>query len=149
MSVKNVGNGYVKIAVKQEDLEESIAGLKQLKPILQAQVTRGNGNDKQQAAIDRAEIGKHFDTAINAMLILYSAFETNEMTKDEIEKQFEAMEREAKKEIDTGTDKSVFMYGVSETAAGMAGKNPKYARFITDKAKKVIENIAKYKGQQV
>lgn len=52
MSVKNVGNGYVKIAVKQEDLEESIAGLKQLKPILQAQVTRGNGNDKQQAAID-------------------------------------------------------------------------------------------------
>lgn len=86
MSVKNVGNGYVKIDVKQEGLEESIAGLKQLKPILQAQVTRGNGNDKQQAAIDRAEIGKHFDTAINAMLIFYSAFETNEMTKDEIEK---------------------------------------------------------------
>lgn len=60
----------------------------------------------------------------------------------------EAMEREAKKEIDTGTDKSAFMYGVSRTAAGMAGKNPKYAQFITDKAKEVIENIAKYKGQQ-
>lgn len=99
MSVKNVGNGYVKIAVKQEDLEESIAGLKQLKPILQAQVTRGNGNDKQQAAIDRAEIGKHFDTAINAMLILYSAFEASEMTEDEITKQFEAMEREAKRKL--------------------------------------------------
>lgn len=148
MSVENMGNGYVKVGVKQEDLEESIAGLRQLKPILQAQVTRGNGNNKRQAAIDRAEIGKHFDTAINAMLILYSAFEVSEMTEDEITKQFEAMEREAKKEIDTGTDKSAFMYGVSRTAAGMAGKNPKYAQFITDKAKEVIENIAKYKGQQ-
>lgn len=75
MSVENMGNGYVKVGVKQEDLEESIAGLRQLKPILQAQVTRGNGNNKRQAA------------------------------------------------------------------------NPKYAQFITDKAKEVIENIAKYKGQ--
>lgn len=148
MSVENMGNGYVKVGVKQEDLEASIAGLRQLKPILQAQVTRGNGNNTRQAAIDRAEIGKHFDTAINAMLILYSAFEASEMTEEEITKQFEAMEREAKKEIDTGADKSAFMYGVSRTAAGMAGKNPKYARFITDKAKEIIENIAKYKGQQ-
>ena len=30
----------------------------------------------------------------------------------------------------------------------MAGKNPKYAQLITDKAKEIIENIAKYKGQQ-
>lgn len=51
MSVENMGNGYVKVGVKQEDLEESIAGLRQLKPILQAQVTRGNGNNKRQAAI--------------------------------------------------------------------------------------------------
>lgn len=77
MSVENMGNGYVKVGVKQEDLEASIAGLRRLKPILQAQVTRGNGNNTRQAAIDRAEIGKHFDTAINAMLILYSAFEAN------------------------------------------------------------------------
>lgn len=41
------------------------------------------------------------------------------------------------------------MCGISRTAAGMAGKNPKYARFITDKAKEAIENIAKYKGQQM
>ena len=102
MSVENMGNGYVKVGVKQEDLEASIAGLRQLKPILQAQVTRGNGNNTRQAAIDRAEIGKHFDTAINAMLILYSAFEASEMTEEEITKWFEAMEREAKKEIDTG-----------------------------------------------
>lgn len=59
MSVENMGNGYVKVGVKQEDLEASIAGLRQLKPILQAQVTRGNGNNTRQAAIDRAEIGKH------------------------------------------------------------------------------------------
>lgn len=149
MSVENMGNGYVKVGVKQEDLEASIAGLRQLKPILQAQVTRGNGNNTRQAAIDRAEIGKHFDTAINAMLILYSAFEASEMTEEEITKWFEAMEREAKKEIDTGADKIAFMWGISRTAAGMAGKNPKYARFITDKAKEAIENIAKYKGQQM
>lgn len=86
MSVENMGNGYVKVGVKQEDLEASIAGLRQLKPILQAQVTRGNGNNTRQAAIDRAEIGKHFDTAINAMLILYSAFEASEMTEEEITK---------------------------------------------------------------
>ena len=132
MSVENMGNGYVKVGVKQEDLEASIAGLRQLKPILQAQVTRGNGNNTRQAAIDRAEIGKHFDTAINAMLILYSAFEASEMTEEEITKWFEAMEREAKKEIDTGADKTAFMCGISRTAAGMAGKNPKYARFIKD-----------------
>mgnify|MGYP007108060778 CR=1 FL=1 len=28
MSVENMGNGYVKVGVKQEDLEESIAGLR-------------------------------------------------------------------------------------------------------------------------
>lgn len=30
MSVENMGNGYVKVGVKQEDLEASIAGLRQL-----------------------------------------------------------------------------------------------------------------------
>ena len=50
MSVENMGNGYVKVGVKQEDLEASIAGLRRLKPILQAQVTRGNGNNTRQAA---------------------------------------------------------------------------------------------------
>lgn len=29
MSVENMGNGYVKVGIKQEDLEESIAGLRQ------------------------------------------------------------------------------------------------------------------------
>lgn len=31
MSVENMGNGYVKVGVKQEDLEESIAGAKTAK----------------------------------------------------------------------------------------------------------------------
>ena len=38
MSVEHIGKGYVKICVSEEELEDSIAGLSQLKPILQAQV---------------------------------------------------------------------------------------------------------------
>ncbi|WP_252201204.1 hypothetical protein [Coprococcus comes] len=37
MSVEHIGKGYVKICVSEEELENSIAGLSQLKPILQAQ----------------------------------------------------------------------------------------------------------------
>ena len=36
MSVEHIGKGYVKICVSEEELENSIAGLSQLKPILQA-----------------------------------------------------------------------------------------------------------------
>lgn len=35
MSVEHIGKGYVKICVSEEELENSIAGLSQLKPILQ------------------------------------------------------------------------------------------------------------------
>lgn len=38
MSVEHIGKGYVKICVSEEELENSIAGLSQLKPILQTQV---------------------------------------------------------------------------------------------------------------
>lgn len=38
MSVEHIGKGYVKICVREEELENSIAGLSQLKPILQTQV---------------------------------------------------------------------------------------------------------------
>ena len=75
MSVEKIGNGYVKIGVSQEDLEDSIAGLSRLKPILQAQVIMNNGSNGQQAAIDCAELGKHFDTAIDSMTMLLSGFE--------------------------------------------------------------------------
>lgn len=37
MSVEHIGKGYVKICVSEEELENSIAGLSQLKPILQTQ----------------------------------------------------------------------------------------------------------------
>ncbi len=72
--IENMGNGFVKVGVTKEELEESIAGLSQLKPIIQKQVALGNGTDAKQARKDVAEVGKHFDTAINAMTILYSGF---------------------------------------------------------------------------
>lgn len=75
MSVEKIGNGYVKIGVSQEDLEDSIAGLSRLKPILQAQVIKSNGSNRRQAAIDCAELGKHFDTAIDSMTMLLAGFE--------------------------------------------------------------------------
>lgn len=70
MKVENVGNGYVKIGVHREDLENSIRGLSQLKPIMQSLVIKANGNDEQQGLYDARELGEHFDTAITAMTML-------------------------------------------------------------------------------
>lgn len=53
----------------QEGLKDSIAGLTQLKPVLQQQVKICN-RDKKQGDIDAKEIGEHFTTAINAMATL-------------------------------------------------------------------------------
>lgn len=72
--IENIGQGLVKVGVKQEDLENSIEGLMQLKPILQKQVFAGNGRDMRQGAEDAKELGKHFDTAIESMTILLSGF---------------------------------------------------------------------------
>ncbi len=71
---ENIGNRYVKISVKQEELEDSINGLEQLKPILQRIVISANGKDKKQAQIDAMELGKHFDTAITTMEMLLVQF---------------------------------------------------------------------------
>lgn len=46
MSVEHIGKGYVKICVSEEELENSIAGLSQLKPILQTQACRHGGQLK-------------------------------------------------------------------------------------------------------
>lgn len=54
MSVEHIGKGYVKICVSEEELENSIAGLSQLKPILQTQVIKGNGRNTKQGLIDAA-----------------------------------------------------------------------------------------------
>ncbi len=75
MSIIDIDGDYAAISIKQEDLEDSISGLSQLKPILQAQIIKNNGANKQQAAIDVKELGKHFDTAIEAMTTLLSGFD--------------------------------------------------------------------------
>lgn len=75
MKTEKLENGLVMVGLTKEELEDSIAGLSQLKPILQAQVTRGNGKNAKQALIDSNELGNHFDTAITAMTMLLSGFE--------------------------------------------------------------------------
>ena len=72
--MEKINNGMVKIGVKQEDLEDSIGGLSQLKPILQEQVLIGNGSNKEQGRKDAEGLGKHFDTAIDSMIILLAEF---------------------------------------------------------------------------
>ena len=67
MSVEHIGKGYVKICVSEEELENSIAGLSQLK----------------QGLIDAAELGKHFDTAIDAMTMLLAGFKEESEAQNE------------------------------------------------------------------
>ena len=83
MSVEHIGKGYVKICVSEEELENSIAGLSQLKPILQMQVMKGNGRSTKQGLIDAAELGKHFDTAIDAMTMLLAGFKEESEAQNE------------------------------------------------------------------
>ena len=83
MSVEHIGKGYVKICVSEEELENSIAGLSQLKPILQTQVMTGNGRNIKQGLIDAAELGKHFDTAIDAMTMLLAGFKKESEAQNE------------------------------------------------------------------
>lgn len=73
--VEKVGKDLVKVGVSQKDLEDSINGLSQLKPILQAQVIKSNGADRRQAVIDCTTLSRHFDTAIDAMTMLLSGFQ--------------------------------------------------------------------------
>ena len=83
MSVERIGKGYVKICVSEEELENSIAGLSQLKPILQAQAMKGNRRNIKQGLIDAAELGKHFDTAIDAMTMLLAGFKEESEVQNE------------------------------------------------------------------
>ena len=83
MSVEHIGKGYVKICGSEEELENSIAGLSQLKPVLQAQVMKGNGRNTEQGLIDAAELGKHFDTAIDAMTMLLAGFKEESEAQNE------------------------------------------------------------------
>ena len=83
MSVERISKGYVKICVSEEEIEDSIAGLSQIKPILQAQVMRGNGRNTKQGRIDAAELGKHFDTAIDAMTMLLAGLKEESEVQNE------------------------------------------------------------------
>lgn len=83
MSAEHIGKGYVKICVSEEELENSIAGLSQLKPILQAQAMKGNGRNTKQGLIDAAELGKHFDTAIDAMTMLLAGLKEESEAQNE------------------------------------------------------------------
>ena len=83
MSVEHIGKGYAKICVSEEELENSIDGLSQLKPILQAQVMKWNGRNTKQGIIVAAELGKHFDTAIDAMTMLLAGFKEESEAQNE------------------------------------------------------------------
>lgn len=63
-------NSIKVIKLSEEELEESISGLTQLKPILQQMVLKGNGMNMAQGAKDSREIGQHIDTAINSMVTI-------------------------------------------------------------------------------
>ena len=67
MSVEHIGKGYVKICVSEEGLENSIAGLSQLKPILQTQVMKGNGRNTKQGLITVGIHGKGGEAGIKAI----------------------------------------------------------------------------------
>lgn len=72
------------IEVKQEDLEESIAGLSQLLPVLLKYIAIGNEGNISQTMIAQEELSKHFNTAIDTMTMLYAAYVEDEPVKEEI-----------------------------------------------------------------
>lgn len=66
---------YVVIGVKEKELEDSIAALSELKPIIQRQLMDINYEGKGME--DAKEFGEHFKTAITAMTILLVNMEGN------------------------------------------------------------------------
>lgn len=73
--VEKFGDGMVAIKISKEELEDSIAGLTQLKPILQRIVIAQNGKNVKQGMAESAELGKHFDTAIETMTSVLAGIE--------------------------------------------------------------------------
>lgn len=70
---------YKILKMSKEELESSIAGLSGLKPILQRKCLEADMDG--QGKKDAAELGEHFDTAINAMITVLAFMESN--TADE------------------------------------------------------------------
>lgn len=69
---KYIKKENMEIGVKQEDLEDSIIKLQRLKPVMQNILIKNNYEGKGQA--DAVELGKHFDMAIIAMVMLLAEF---------------------------------------------------------------------------
>lgn len=70
----------VVLKVKQEDLLDAMANINAIKPIMQRQILLGNrkmGSSKEQTAQDVKDFGKHIDTAITAMTMIYGLMEEN------------------------------------------------------------------------
>ncbi len=62
------------LKINKDDLENSIAGLSQLKPVLQKHclISNMDGRGKQ----DAKELGEHFETAINSMITILEYMES-------------------------------------------------------------------------
>ena len=67
---KNLGNGNVLLGLTQDELEESISALEQLKIIMQNKLMELDFEG--QGLEDAEECGKHLDTAITAMEMIYN-----------------------------------------------------------------------------
>lgn len=61
---------YKVLKFSKENLEDSIAALSGIKPMLQNLVREINGMNKEQADFDVKEMDEHFETAINAMVTM-------------------------------------------------------------------------------
>lgn len=72
ISIGNVLGVIRKKEIAIKDLEDSIKGISQIKPILQEIVKKMNGKNTKQGIRDSEELGIHFDTALKSMKILLS-----------------------------------------------------------------------------
>jgi hypothetical protein len=64
------------VKLSKEGLENSIAGLSQIKPVLQKQCLRANMDERGKQ--DAKELGEHFEIAINAMITVLGLIESEE-----------------------------------------------------------------------
>lgn len=64
----------VVLKIKQDDLLDAMTNIEAIKPAIQRQILLGNrkmGSSKEQTAQDIKDFGKHIDTAITAMTMIY------------------------------------------------------------------------------
>lgn len=70
----------VVLKIKQEDLLDAMANIEAIKPVIQRQILLGNrkmGSSKEQTAQDVEDFGKHINTTITAMTMIYGLMEEN------------------------------------------------------------------------